>query len=264
MALAGHVLHAFIQARVAQRNGGIAVEQQFVNGFALFQPGQRTVLPQNGGGVGGGALEPLMAALKGPVAQLQTILKNLPELVQIAAGGQCHVRQVDGDHALIEAAVVLVLAGLVILGVGNVADTRVGEAVRRQEGAAAHAGIDVALQLPHLLLGDVVRHHAAGGAFGGQLCEIPVGGILGDVVLLQYVDQLGEGGGDPNAILILHALIPLEQHLLDDHGQIFLFSLVFSLAQIHEHGDEGSLSIGGQQRHHLILNGLNTAADLLP
>ena len=205
-----------------------------------------------------------MAALKGPVAQLQTILKNLPELVQIAAGGQCHVRQVDGDHALIEAAVVLVLAGLVILGVGNVADTRVGEAVRRQEGAAAHAGIDVALQLPHLLLGDVVRHHAAGGAFGGQLCEIPVGGILGDVVLLQYVDQLGEGRGDPHAVLILHALIPLEQHLLDDHGQIFLFSLVFSLAQIHEHGDEGSLSIGGQQRYHLILNGLNTAADLLP
>ena len=156
------------------------------------------------------------------------------------------------------------LAGLVILGVGNVADTRVGEAVRRQEGAAAHAGIDVALQLPHLLLGDVVRHHAAGGAFGGQLCEIPVGGILGDVVLLQYVDQLGEGRGDPHAVLILHALIPLEQHLLDDHGQIFLFSLVFSLAQIHEHGDEGSLSIGSQQGDHLILNGLNAAADLLP
>ncbi len=41
------------------------------------------------------------------------------------------------------------------------------------------------------------------------------------------------------------------------------FSRSFSaFAQIHEHGDEGSLSIGGQQRYHLILNGLNTAADL--
>ena len=79
------------------------------------------------------------------MAQLQPFVKNLPELVQIAAGGEGHIRQVDGDHALIEAAVVLVLAGLVVLGVGNVADTRIGEAVRRQEGAAAHAGIDVAL-----------------------------------------------------------------------------------------------------------------------
>ena len=264
MALAGHIFHALVETGVAQRNGGIAVEQQLVDGLALLQTGQRTVLPQNGRGVGGRTLQTVVAALEGLVAQLQPFLKDLPELVQIAAGGESHIRQVDGDHALIEAAVVLVLTGLVVLGVGNVADTRIGEAVRRQEGAAAHAGIDVALQLPHLLLGDVVRHHAAGGAFGGQLCEIPVGGILGDVVLLQYVDQLGEGGGDPNAVLILHALIPLEQHLFDDHGQIFLFSLVFSLAQIHEHGDEGSLSIGGQQRYHLILNGLNAAADFLP
>ena len=85
-----------------------------------------------------------------------------------------------------------------------------------------------------------------------------------DVVLLQHVDQLGEGGGDPHAVLILHALIPLEQHLLDDHGQILLLPLVLGLVQIHEHGDEGSLSVGGQQRHHLILDGLYAAADLLP
>ena len=90
--------------------------------------------------------------------------------------------------------------------------------VRRQEGAAAHAGIDVALQLPHLLLGDVVRHHAAGGAFGGQLCEIPVGGILGDVVLLQYVDQLGEGRGDPNLSLI-HICLTAEV-IRDSHANM--------------------------------------------
>ena len=85
-----------------------------------------------------------------------------------------------------------------------------------------------------------------------------------DVVLLQHIDQLGEGGSDPHALLILDALIPLEEHLLHDHGKILLLPLVVGLVEVHEHGDEGGLSVGGQQRHHLILDGLYAAADLLP
>ena len=85
-----------------------------------------------------------------------------------------------------------------------------------------------------------------------------------DVVLLQGIDQLGEGGGHPHALLILHALIALKEHLLDDHGQVLLLPLVPGLVQVHEHGDEGGLSVGSQQGHHLILDGLHAPADLLP
>ena len=99
-----------------------------------------------------------------------------------------------GDHTLIEPTVVFVLAGLIIPGVGDVAHPGIGEAVGGQEGAAAHAGIHVALELLHLLLGDVVRHHAPGGTFGRQLRQVPIGGVLVDVVFLQHIDQLGEGG----------------------------------------------------------------------
>jgi hypothetical protein len=102
------------------------------------------------------------------VAQLEPLVEDLPELVEIAAGGQRHVHQVDRDDALVEAAVVLGLAVFVH--------------IRRQEAAAAHAGVAVAvavfvhLELEHLLLADVVGHHALGRALGGQLGQIVVGG----------------------------------------------------------------------------------------
>ena len=264
VAFAGHVLYTFVQSCIAQRDGGVAVVEELVNGLALFQTGQCAVLPQDGGRVGQSALQTVMAALEGAVAQLQTLLEDFPEFFQIAAGGQGHIRQVDGDHALIEPAVVLVLARLIVFGVGNVADAGVGEAVGGQERTAAHAGVHIALKLLHLLFGDVIRHHTAGRAFGGQLCEVPVRGVLRDVVVLQHIDQLGEGGGDPHAVLVLHALIPLEKHLLDDHGQILLLPLVTGFVEVHEHGDEGGLSVGGQQGDHLILDGLHAPADLLP
>ena len=85
-----------------------------------------------------------------------------------------------------------------------------------------------------------------------------------DVVLLQGVDELGEGGGDPHALFVLHALVALEEHLLDNHGQIFLLPLVAGFVQIHEHGDEGGLTVGGQQGHHLVLDGLHAPANFFP
>ena len=138
MALAGHILHTLVQAGIAQTDGGVAAEQQLVDLFALLQACQRAVLPQNGGSVAGGAQQPLMACLQSAVAQIQTLVKDLPELFKVAAGAQGNVHQIDGDHALIEAAIVLGLAGL-------------GVHIGSQEAAAAHAGVAVALAvLVHL------------------------------------------------------------------------------------------------------------------
>ena len=264
MALASHVLDALIQPRIAQGDGRIAVIEQLVDDLALLQPGQGTVLPKDRGHIGGGALQTVMPAAQGTVAQLQPLVKDLPEPVQIAAGGEGYVRQVDGDHALIEAAVVLVLARLVVSGVGDIADPGVGKPVRRKEGAAAHAGVYIALELQHFLLADIVGHHAPGGTLGGQLGQVPVRAVLMDVVLLQHIDKLGEGGGDPHAVLVLHTLIALEQRLLDDESQILLLPLTAGFVEVHIHGDEGGLSVGGQQGDHLVLDGLHAPADLLP
>ena len=116
VALASHVLDTLIKARIAQGDGGVAVVEQLVNGLALFEPGAGAVLPQNRGHIGEGPLEPLMAAQQRPVAKLQPLVKDAPELLHISPGGEGHIREVDGHHALIEAAVVLVLAGLIVAG----------------------------------------------------------------------------------------------------------------------------------------------------
>ena len=86
------------------------------------------------------------------MTKLQPLVENIPELVLIAARGQRHIGQIQSDHALIEPPVVFVLAGNVVLRVCDVADTGIGEAVGRQEGTTAHAGIHVALQFQHLFL----------------------------------------------------------------------------------------------------------------
>ena len=84
-----------------------------------------------------------------------------------------------------------------------------------------------------------------------------------DVVLLQHIDEFGEGGGDPDTGLVLHALIALADGLLDDDGKVGLLLRVAGLAQIHEDGDEGSLTVGGHQGDDLILDGLDAAVDLV-
>ena len=83
-----------------------------------------------------------------------------------------------------------------------------------------------------------------------------------NVVLFQHVDELGEGRRDPHALLVLHALITLLEHFFDDDGKVALFLLASCLVEVHENGDERRLTVGGEQRDHLILNGLHAAADL--
>ena len=121
MALAGHELDALVETGVAQRDGGVAAVEQLIDDLTLFQTGQSTVLPQDGGCVGGGTLQALVAAAQRTVAQLQPLVEDLPEFLNIAAGGQGHVRKIDGHHTLIEPTIVFVLAGLIIPGVGDVA-----------------------------------------------------------------------------------------------------------------------------------------------
>ena len=272
VALAGHILAALVQARIAQADRRVAAVQQLVDGLALLQAGQGAVLPQDGRCVGQRALQTVVAALQGAVAQLKALVKDLPELIHVAARGQRHVGQVDRHNALVEPAVILGLARLVVLGAGHVVPA-VARTVGRQEAAAAHAGVHVAVTLglalgqlvfPHLLLADVVRHHPLGGALGGQLGQVEVGRAFADVVLLQHIDQLRERRGDPDAGLVLDALVALTQHLLDDDGQIGLEALVVAgLVEVHEHRDEGRLAVGGHQRDHLVLDGLHAALDLL-
>ena len=119
------------------------------------------------------------------------------------------------------------------------------------------------LQLTHLLLGDVVGHHALGRALCSHLGEIEVRRILMNVALLKHVDQLGERRGNPHAGFVFHALVALAQHLFDDHGQIVALFFAARLAQIHEHRHERSLAVGGHERDHLVLDGLHATADFV-
>ena len=128
-----------------------------------------------------------------------------------------------------------------------------------------HNGLPLGeLVLPHLLFADIVGNHPLGSTLGGKPGQIPVGRPLPDIVLFQDVNQLGEGGSNPHALLVLHALVALAQGLLDDHGEILLLLLVLGLVQVHEHGDEGRLSVGGHQSDDLVLDGLNAPANLFP
>ena len=194
-------------------------------------------------------LQGLVAAHEGLEAQLQALVQQRPELLLVPSGQDAHLGQVQRDHALVEAALKLVVAVLVLPG--------------RQEGAAAHGREHVALVvLPHLLGGDIVGIHALGGALHSKLGDVVVLAALQAVVLVQHVDQLGEGGGDVDTLLVLDALQTLAQHLLHDHG--VLLQIGVALLQVQEQGDEGGLAVGGHEGVDLVLDGLHTALQLVP
>ena len=255
VALAGHVTDTFVKAGIAEGQRGISAVQELVNGLALFKTCTGTILPEDRGGIRERSLETVVAAHECTVAKVEALIKDLPELVTVSTGGKSQIHKVQCDNALIKATIVLGL--IVLIDIGG------------QEAAAAHAGIAVALavfvdlELQHLLLGDVIGHHAAGGALGSQLGQIPVLAVLVDIVLLTDVDELRESRGDPDTLLILDALPALLQCLLDDECEIFPLLIVLGLTQIHEHGDKGRLTVGGQQGNNLILDGLDAAADFL-
>ena len=81
-------------------------------------------------------------------------------------------------------------------------------------------------------------------------------------MLIQHIDQLGEGGGDIDACLVFDALQALAEDLLHDAGVLLQIGVV--LPEIEEQGDEGGLSVGGHQGVDLVLDGLYTGLQLIP
>ena len=81
-------------------------------------------------------------------------------------------------------------------------------------------------------------------------------------MLVQHIDQLGEGGGDVDARLVLDALQALTEDLLHDEGILLQVGVV--LPQVEEQGDEGGLAIGGHQGVDLVLDGLDAGLQFVP
>ena len=269
--LARHVLYALIQTGISQADGGIATIQKLVDGLTLFQASKRTVLPQNRSRIGKGSLQAIVTAHQRLPAKLKTLFEDAPELVHVAIRRASNVYQIDGNDALVEAAIVLGLARFVVSCVCHIAIS-VARTIGSQEGAATHAGVTIAvargftlgkLQFSHLLLRDVVGNHTLCRAFSSKLGKVEVRGILGDVVFLQHVDELRERRGDPHALFVLYAFIALTQHFFNDDGKVVLLLLRTRLVQVHEYGNERSLAIGGHKRYHLILDGLNATTNLI-
>ena len=271
VAVARHVLDALIQTGIPQADGGIAAHEQFVDRLALLKARQGAVLPQNRCGIRKRAHQALMTAQQGTMAQLKALVEDLPELVHVLMRAQCDIGQVDGHNTLVKAAIVLRFGRVIVQRVGNIVKA-VARTVGRQEAAATHAGVAIAiaggltlrqLELTHLLLRDVVGHHALGGALGSQLGQVEVRGILVNVIVLEYIDKLGECRGNPHAGLVLNALVALAKRLLHDHGKVVLLLRRTGLVKIHKDRHERRLAIRGHKRHDLILNRLDAATDLV-
>ena len=248
-----HPVHTLAQPGIAQADGAVVIVQQPVDLLTLGKTADRSMLPQDRRDIGGCPQECLVPDHEGFETQLAPLVEQMPELRLIATRAAGHVHQVDGHGTLIEAAVVFVLAILPH-----------ALFIRRQKCPTSHAGINVALQLFHHLGADVIRHHAPGGTLRRQLRQIPVMAILGDVVLIEDVDQLGKRRGDPHADLVLDAFMPLPQSFLDNQRQIVPGLALGHFVQIHEHRDERGLSVGGQQRLDLILDRLDASLHFPP
>ena len=72
--LACHVVHALVQARVAQGDGGVSAVEKLVNGLPLLQSGQGPVLPQDRGHVRQSPLKTPVPAHQGLITKLQPFI----------------------------------------------------------------------------------------------------------------------------------------------------------------------------------------------
>ena len=251
--LACHAHAHLIETCVAQADRAVVVVEQTVDLLTFFQACDGTVLPEDRGDIGDSAEQSFMAAAQGAVAELQALLQNFPELVHISVRGAGDIDEIDGDDALVKASIVLVLAVFAQ-----------AHGVRGQEGPASHTGINIAVfVLLHHLCGDVVGHHALGGALCGQFGQAVISGTGDDIVLVQHIDELGESGCDPDALLVLDTLHALDHDLFDQHGKVIACTAGGHLIQVHVHGDKGSLAVAGHQGNELILDSLDSALDLL-
>ena len=251
MGYAEHADAHFIEACIAEGNGAVVVEEELVDRFALLETSDSAVLPEDRSHVGDGAEQSFMAAAERSVAEFEAVFQDFPEFIHIAARGACHIDEVDGDDALIEAAVVFML---------SVFAKALG--IRGEEGAAAHAWVNVAvLQVLHDLGGNIVRNHSLCCTFSSKSGQVIVRGIIMNVVFVEDVDQFRECRSDPDALFILDALHSLAEDFFDDHGQILAGTSVRNFVQVHEHGDEWSLAVAGHEGDQLVLDGLDARFD---
>ena len=84
-----------------------------------------------------------------------------------------------------------------------------------------------------------------------------------NIVLLQNIHKLRKSRRYINARLIFDADITLMKRFFNNESKILLFLFVFRFAEVHKDRDKRSLSVCGEQRYNLILDGLNAALDLL-
>ena len=131
VAHAHHVAGTFAESCVTQGDGGVTAVEQLINLLTLFQTGQRAVLPENRSHIRRCSLQTVVTAHERLVAEFQTLVEDLPELLHVFSGGAGHVHQIQGDNALIESAVELRLVVLVF--------------IYCQEGTASHTRVAVAL-----------------------------------------------------------------------------------------------------------------------
>ena len=192
-----------------------------------------------------------MTKPKRSVAEFQTLIQNLPELLHILMCGTCYINQIDGYNALIETAIVLMLSAF----------TK-SLCIRSEERTASHTRIYISvLVFLHLLGRNIVRNHTLGCTFCSKLCQIPVLAVFCNIIFIQCINNLRECRCDPDSLFVLYALHTLFQNLFNDQCKIRSGLSVRYLIQIHEHGYKRCLSVTGHQGNELILNCLHTTGD---
>ena len=110
----------------------------------------------------------------------------------------------------------------------------------------------------HFLFGNIVGYHTFCGTSGRKFGKIPVLGIFGYIIGFENVYEFGERRGNPYARLVLYPLYSLKKRFFDNYGKVFFLLIVPRFVEVHEHGDERSLTVGGKKGNDLILYGLNT------
>ena len=153
-----------------------------------------------------------MSAHESTIAQIQSVVKDLPEFIHISSGRKCYVHKVDRHNSLIETSVEFILPVLIF--------------PRTKSTPAPHYRKAVSLfKLFHLLLGNVIRYKSFCRAFRSKFCQIVIRSSFIHIIFFQYIDKLRERRSHPYSCLVLHSLIPLLERLLNDHGEIFFLRL---------------------------------------
>ena len=196
-----------------------------------------------------------MAAHKSAIAKVKTFIKYLPEFIHILSGGKSNINKVKSYNALIETTIVFRLAVFIN--------------IRSKEAAAAHAGVAVTLavlvnlKVEHYLFTDIVGNHALCRTFCSKLGKVEILASLVNVILFKNINKLGECRSYPHICLVLHALIALAEHFLNNKSKVMLLLGTFCFVKVHEYCKEGSLSVCGHKRNYLILHGLYAFFNLL-